>query len=674
MTIAVTRPRAQGYGALIGDDWFRMAPSQAARATVYTQDSLAKRQDNEGSAGDNVLEVGYGFSRANLTGGEGLDWWPRIVGEKGRETDAIRFWDSSNLDISRPDSGNPYHLELVKEWETFWTPTDPPVDMGASRDAFYIAESTDVHRFDDWGDNTPDDSDTLGAADVVMIDVGLDDVVIALDADGDLYIKPADSDSYLLMYEATVTGDPIISAWWRKGRVIAGRKDTANAADGELIEIAPGIGGTTGTPTTTPVVSVIDTYTGTLNDVIDAGHALVGAFSDGSLRSYVPQSDSAGDTPVLTVRAGTRVPTGETPYALGWNLGVLVFMTHATTPSSSDAIVRIYSATVLDERFDYTVGDMQLLRAWSGSVESAPSYTKNIVSSRDEIYFIVGEDTAEYSVWRLDLVTLGLFRQHDADRAAGVGLVFFDDRLAFCDGDDVILESDTVYAADGYVISPNITFGLNTPINWTNFVLEALNLQTAGTKVELYRSTNPDAILDPNHSSWIIIETYTDPAQSGVEKAAINITANQMAMMVKVYRSTNTLVSPNVKRHAVRGLPKHRDWICDVPINISDIVTAPNRMPLRVPGHGDLVHQSVISIQGKSTTLQVLDPPITFRGVVDAILEPVDYITDRGSQGQYCMVRFLGKLVGTSASSAVQGNAGTGIQLLGVATTGIGQV
>lgn len=674
--IAVTRPRAQGYGASLGSEYFRLSPSPDIGLNIYTRDSLAPRQDQQGSAGHNVLELGYAFGRSNLTGGEGLDWWPRVVGETPGELDDIRFWDSANLDIRRPKSGNPYEVTLVKELEVFWTPGSSPLDMGTSRDAVYVIEDTDIHRFDDWGDSTPDDTDTVGAAVLTAIDVGLDDAVVVLNADGDLYFKPADSDSYVLLYEqgVTDTGEAIIAAWWRKGRVIAARRDAANADDAELIEIAPGTSGTTGSPTVTPVVTVIDTYAGVLNDVVDAGHALVAAFSDGSLRSYVTQTDTAGGTPVLTVHARAQVPHGENPYALGWNLGSLLIFTTSSSPSAGTTTTRMYLAEVLDARFEFVVAGLRLLRVWESSSEVAPAYTKNIVATRDEIFFLIGEGANDWSIWRFDLVTEGVFRHHQAERAGGTGLVFFDDRLAFIDGTDILIQSATVFVASGYLITPNITFGLNTPINWTSFVLEAQGLEDSGSKIIYYRSEDPTSILSPDAAGWVLVDTFTDPAQVGVEKPIVNTTSNQLSLKVQIFRSTDTLSAPNLTRFAVRGLPKHRDWVVDLPVNVSDLVTAPGRMPLRVPGHGDVQHRKLVALQGASTTLEVLDPPITLRGVVESLVEPTLVMTDRGSQSRVCMVRFLGTLVTTAASASAQGNAGLGVSLLGVSTVGIGEI
>ncbi len=672
MVIAVTRPRAQGYGASIKNIWFRLAPDDDLPLRIYTRDSLAERQDQRGNPEENVLDIGYAFSRSNFTGGEGLDWWPRTAGEQEIPTDQIRFWDSENLEIRRPDAGEPYKLDLVPSFTDFWTPVSTPVDMGTSRDSVYVITGQIVNRFDDWADSTPEDTDDLGVA-LTQLAVGPDGSVAVLDTTGDIWFKGAQTDSYLKVYDTTADGDAAIAVWYLKDRIIAVTNDAATADQGALLEIAPVMGGTPASPTVTPIFTTIDTFQDECYDVIDAGHAIVASFSDGSIRSYVPETDTAGGVPVLTIRGRTQVPTGEVAYRMGHNLGILLFLTLEELPGMSLTTVRLYSSSVLDVRFDYVVGSLQLLRVWNDTVETTPSYTDNMVSTRDEIFFGIGEAANTYNIWRVDLVTTGLFRHAATTQTDMIGLVFFDNILAWCEGGDVVIEDTTQLATTGYLITPNITFGLNTPINWSSFTLDVLNLATGGAQVEFSASTDPEAILDVNHVSWQRIALITDPVQSGIETPIIDLNSKQLSLKLELTSSTNGLVSPTVNRTAVRGLPEHRDWIVELPVNVSDMVTAPGRMPLRVGGHGDATHNKLVDLQGASTTLEVLDPPLVLRGVVDVIMEPTHYITDRGSQGRRCMVRFLGIPISSGGSGATQGNAGWGIMIMGIGTMGTGE-
>ena len=674
MAIAVTRPRAQGYGAQIGDDWFRLAAGPDTPLRFYTRDSLAERVDQSGNPDENVLDLGFAFSRSNLTGGEGLDRFPRTVGEIPVETDPIRFWDSENMDIRRPDSGDPYSLKLVKDVLIFDTPTGTPVDMGTSRDNIYVIEGNNVLRFQDWADTTPEDTDGLGVV-LVQLAVGQDNSVAVLDTDGNVWFKGSQTASYVQVYDKATDGDAAVGVWWVKERIVVATNDPASAAAGSLIEFLPTMGGPTGTPTAVPpTYTTFDTFEGECYDVVDAGHAIVACFSDGSLRSYVPQADTAGAAPLLTIRAQTDVPEGEVAYRLGHNLGVLLVFTIEEIPSSSKTTARVYTSAVLDVRFEFVVGQLQLLRTWEDSIEAAPSYTKAVVSTRDQMFFWIGEDTATFNLWRIDLTTTGVFRHGAHARTLAVGTVIFDDRLAFCDGADVVIEHLTDYVADAYLITPSITFGLNTAINWTNFTIEATNLNVTGTQVELYRSDDIAALQDKDHASWILVASLTAQAQSGVEQAIINATSNSLALQVRLFRSITRTDTPSLERFAVRGLPRHRDFIVEVPVNVSDIIEAPGRQPLRVAGKGEANHTRLLDLQGRSTTLTIPHPPMVVRGIVDNILEPVEYTTSHGSQSRMAVMMFRGTRIGGSQAVAGFGNAGWGVAPMGITTMGIGQV
>ncbi len=673
MVIAVTRPRAQGYGAQVGDKWFRLAADPDTPLRTYTRDSLADRFDQSTNPDENVLDLGHAFNRTNLTGGEGLDRWPRVTGELPIATDPIRFWDSENLDIRRPASGAPYELTLVKDVVTFDTPAANPVDMGTSKDNIYVIHGSTVERYADWADTTPEDTDVIGVT-LIQLAVGQDNSVAVLDNAGDVWFKGSQADAYVKVYDSTTDGDNAVGVWWVKDRIIVATNDTATAAAGSLIEFLPTMGGTPASPTAVPAIyTTFDTFEGECYDVVDAGHAIVACFSDGSLRSYVPQTDTAGGVPLLTIRAQVDVPEGEVAYRLGHNLGVLLVFTVEEIPSSSMTHARVYQSSVLDVRFEFVVGQLQLLRTWENSIESAPSYTTNIVSTRDQMFFWIGETTATYNLWRIDLVTIGVFRQAAHARTTAVGTVIFDDRLAFCDGADVVIENTTNFVTEGYLITPSITFGLNTAINWTNFTIEATNLDHFGSQVDMYRSDDPAGLLDKNHSSWILVTSLTAQAQSGIEQAVINATSNSLAIQIRVFAATDLVDTPTLNKFGVRGLPRHRDFIVEVPINVSDMVEAPGRMPLRVPGIGHTNHTALLDLQGKSTTLEIPDPPISIRGIVDNILEPVTYTTDRGSQSRMAVLVFRGTRLGGGTAAAGVGNAGWGVAKMGITTMGIGE-
>ncbi|GAG34830.1 unnamed protein product, partial [marine sediment metagenome] len=207
---------------------------------------------------------------------------------------------------------------------------------------------------------------------------------------------------------------------------------------------------------------------------------------------------------------------------------------------------------------------------------------------------------------------------------------------------DVLVQDVNTYNAMGYLISPNINFGLNTKINWIAVVLEGQGLFEAGDQIELWYSTDAEAINDQDHFSWTLISRISHPTHSGIEVPMLAVQSNSLALQVKMYPTQGGTKSPILTRFAVRGFPAHRDWLLDLPVNVSDIVSAPYRLPYRLPGLGNTIHESLLNLSGASVSVEVLDPPFKMSGVVDQVMEPTTYISDRGSVMRWCQVRVRG--------------------------------
>lgn len=682
--VDIDRPKAQGYGAKLDEDWYRVAAGPDTPLRIYNQDSLAGREAIESNAYENVLDLGYVFARGDWGGGEGLDWYPRIRESEQQLLDEARFWDSANVDTSQFGTGRPFTLRLspaLAQWEDN-LPT-AITDAGNSREYFYLAEGTTVTWFDSWAlPATPAgqfDLSTLaewtpGTELIIQIAVGLGDDVMVLTNQGNLYLKPNTSAVFVSAYDVNVDGDPVRTIWWAKGRFMGDRQDIADVGSAEFLELAPVLSGPPGNPAVTLTVTVRDTFLGTLNHCIDAGIAIVACFSDGSIRSYVPiQTNPADVSSVeLQVRGQTPVPPGEEPVLLGFNQGVLLFTTIAEEAGLGTRSVRVYEAQVLDERFDFIVGNIQFRRQWRGTTESV-DITANMAITRSALYWSVLENDGKEWFWRYDLVTTGLSRYTDGGTSNLTGFIIFDEIFGVISVDGNMLYTDlTKYQPEGYIITPNINFGLNTDINWIATMLQAYNIQTGqGIQLQLYLADDEEAITDPDSPLWVLATQISAPGQAGFETPLTNFTSKTIAMQLKFFATRDDSETPEVTRLAVRGLPQHRDWIIELPINISDYVGVPHRKPVRVPYSGDQLHRNIMDLQGNHLQVELLDPPFLFRGIVDNIMNPVEYISDRGAVTRVCTMVLRGNRI--SGAQPATGDAGLGLGLLGVATLGIGQ-
>jgi len=651
-------PKGEGYNALVEGQWVRTAPNKQQPIRMYTRDSLAPRSDDTGSVYENTLDLGQAFVRADFTGGEGLDWSPRQLTRLAGEAaiDQTKYWDSANINISPPrQRGDLYTIQLSGLLE-IWHNQAGLVDLATSDNYIYVAFDALVQWWDDWGAVVPVDSKATSGTIAKIVASPTGDIC-ALLADGT--VEESINDAAFV----PVTGLTGLATniWYAKGRFIV--EDDDGAGNAVLREIA-------GAAASDP----FDTYRGTCHSIVSSGPAIVGALSDGTLRSYVPEQANQEDpTSVnLVIRGRTQVPEGEVPYLLGSNAAVLIVLTRATN-EGVDNTIRAYQAEVLDGRFDYIVGQLQSIREWVGAGDTI-DIRQNMATTRDEIFWMVQETPAEDSVWRYDLVTAGLSRHiAQTQLSTGLSLIVFDERAAMVSATNIWYSGD-LFVDEGYMIFPNVNFGVNTDISWLATTIRALGIVAGGKQIELYYSTDPTAITEPDvgpSGKWKIASRISAPGQEEVEELLTNVTARSLALQLRIYASAGGTSTPKVSRVAVRGIPSQRDWILELPINVSDIVEVPGRMPLTIPELGDSLHRSMLDKAGRSLTIDVLDPPFLFTGIIDSILEPTEYVSDRGSSSVRIVLQCRGSQRDVTISSV--GDAGLGLGLLGVETLGIGQ-
>jgi hypothetical protein len=674
------RPKAEGYNVSIDGDWFRTAAGPDAPVVIATRDSLAERQDQKASAFENVLDVGYAFSRNNLTGGEGLDWYPRIS-QLGQvvDRDAIRFWDSKNLLINEPDRGQQYSVTLALLARVFLTGAAELKDLATSSTFIYVGAGDTITWYSGWDNNTPQDSFVF-STDILRIEATTANAVWVLTDDGHLHYKPFDSDLFDEVYDLTEGSPndiPLTNIWWVKDRLLAERTPASGTTLDGVISLVEGFVenvGTPGTPNYAISFITVDTSGSRFRHVVDAGVAIVVAVSDGSLRSYVPQSDTSGAAPILTIRGTSPTPNGEEPFVVGFVAGKVLYITLQDEQGVGTRTCRIYEAEVLSEQFDFIVGNAQLLRSWSRTTEDI-SITKKMPVSRDAAFWTMEEEGTADTSWSYNAISGGVYRTSEIFADVTAPIVFNSlFGVITTPGDpanDVLVQDINARHPFGYVISPNVNFGLNTPINWIAVTLEGQGLAEAGDQIELWISDDPEAIHDTDHFTWRLIAAINHPSQSGIEVPILGLQSNSLALQVKMYPTSGGSKSPVLTRFAVRGFPAHRDFLLDVPINVSDTVSMPGRMPYRIPGLGNVIHRDLLARSGDSVQVEVLDPPFTIGGVLDQVIEPVEYISDRGSVSRYCRVVVRGKfLEGTVLGT----NAGLGIGDLGISLLGVEKV
>lgn len=672
------RPRGKGYGARLGDLWLRLAASPQSPLRIYTRDTLAGRQADTSNSYENVLDIGYDFARFDFTGGEGLDQFPRATTTTQQASDATRYFSSNGLDITRPRAGQEQVTTLARKPETFYDVAGGNIEfMAASNAHLWVTDDINLRRFDDWDDVSPAFTYTPGGAEVCykVAANNADGVLLQTDA-GNFYHKAENASTFTaLTNTASVFAN--ISRWWMvKDRIIA-MKHATGANEPYVLGV---LSWTTDYATTT--FTTFDTLQADVYEVIDAGTAILAITEDGHIRSYVPQTDTAGGAPLLTIRGISPLPGNEIPYTIAHSSGVVLVLTTVDNEDSTNRHIRAYNATLFDARFDFIVGDFQLLREWFNTEEEADQSVlgwPSIVTDRDSFWWKVAEGPAadETYIWRQDLVTRGLHRYVAADNGAGnpvYGLVLWRDHIAWSTWNGDVIRLGDLYTDIGWLITPNITHGLNTVINWISTTIDGTYLLDGlGQQLELWVSTDPTAITDWQHSSWKLITRLSNQLEGGIETPMLEISGASIALQVRMYATGTNTNSPGLNRISVRGLPSQRDFIVELPISVSDQIDAPGRVTKRIAGYGDEIYKQLLTMQGNVYELELVTPPLFMRGIIDAIAEPVPYIADRGSVGREMLLQFRGNYVPGGQTGQTVGDQALGVGLLGVATLGIGQ-
>jgi hypothetical protein len=107
-----------------------------------------------------------------------------------------------------------------------------------------------------------------------------------------------------------------------------------------------------------------------------------------------------------------------------------------------------------------------------------------------------------------------------------------------------------------------------------------------------------------------------------------------------------------------------------VPVNVSDIISAPGRRPVRVPNYGKEIQQELHLLVGENVEFELLRMNSFYRGIINNVSEPITLYSDRGSPTVIMNVEFRGSVARTVA---VTGSSGVGFGQIGLASIGLGQ-
>lgn len=644
----VAHPRGWGYGARLDDLLVRLVSSPERRLNIESAKSQAQRVQTEANAEDFVPEYGQVFSRADFSGGEGLDF----AHEPGSSGDPTRFWDSKGITVFQDRPGELRSVELLPETDTIAsTGTDATPWMVKHPDGYLL-------RVD--GNNVLKISDPTGTPGVSSEDPFPSyavDIEFLCQVGTDTWATGAGASALLSKRNAAGTWTELATAlnitsglWYVKSRLIG-------AVDEALYEINESDG--------TAVGSAIHTLPAgeAWKWAIEAGPIVLAA---GGSQVFVFQTQSG----VLTLVNQTKITDTDEPVALAYAAGVVLVGTR-------EAVVgggyrgRLYRAAVGSADAAFALTGVQLLRTWEPPNATNSAEPRAFFSTRDSIYMTVREGDTEVNLWRYYLPTGGIARNRflSATGGLGYGSTVIEDLFFVSVGNNLLIADTTLYVTEGYVITPLADHFTAASKSWLGITSHVDSVGTAGEEVQVYYTTDPEAITDPTSAAWIRAQIIRNLYDSGVEIPLTGAQSRWLAMMAVLHSNTAQTISPKLRSIAVRSFTDSEDVVVDIPISISDRIERPGKRPITVSGWGDRMYQELMAREGGPVIAEIFTPPTVVRGTIEAVGTPIVQHPERGSAGIYAVVRIRGRLVTTGA---VSGGGGGSEGALGIGTLGIG--
>lgn len=633
----VSNPRSHGYDGTIDTVLIRLGVTKETPIKDQTAEATPPKVDTSETAEDVRDEAGRRYSRSDLSGGAGLDF----LHTANRSSDAaLRFWDSKGVDVFGTDRGDIYDARLMRRMDPVAGVNGTAiVDVATVNGVVYVANGTGIYSHDG---TTATLRVTL--ANITKM-VGMGNSLYTLDTTNGIQRFDVLTSWTPTVVDATIYDD----MWAVKSRILAVKSNV-------LYDVSA----------TTPTILTLPPAE-TVNDVIDAGPAILAFSTTGTIHTLALDDSliliPSGDIPFVD-----EVPTLAAPSFNTFGLAT------AEENAAGGTVMRFYVAQ-LSRSAPYTLTDVQLVFQ-IGDRDSTGNYTAQaMLGTRDSIYVAVPEeDSTTTTLWRYYTPTGGYARSYEiADDA--LSCVEIDDRMWVAATTDVYRETD-LYITEGYVIGPLADFFTADEKQWVGGELSGVKL-VSGTGLELYETTDPAVINDPNSTGW----TLATKLRVGEEKRTATLFAGNESRYHAakiVLRSDSTrIATPGFRSYSFRGLPNpDRDILIQIPINVSDQIDSPGKRSINVPGRGEAIEAVLREYEGKQVVVELYRPALLVRGLIEKFESVIETITTRGAVRRilYCLIRGTRITDDDSDYGTTTTGDDLGVMTLGLPTLGTREV
>ena len=604
-----SNPKRKGYDFRLDNQLYRSAVGPGREMTIQSSDVADAGVNVRQNPEDFTSNIGRIYSRNDFSGGSNLDTAHR---SNGNPNDVRRFWDSQGVDVFNTDLGKGYNVQLLHTTEKTQALSSAVSHMAVVGTRIYVSDDETLYKSDDGGLNFSVQSENLTAGYQIK----------GLAAHGDLLYITANNGSAGEIETLTSGGtstqkmsaavyDKIFSV---KGQLIVSIGNALHAYDG----------------TTTVGSAIVTLPSGqTFTDATDAGAVVLVTATDGRIYSL---KDISG---TLTLKGQTEIP-GEQVTCIVQSQGQVFYGTKEVQ-TGSKVIGRLYRAnlTVADDL--YVLAQNQLIKQWDeDGIDNSPN---TLFTTRDSVYTGVKETASTSFLWRYYLPTAGIARYYKASAGGTINnIVHVNEKFLFTVTSDGVYQQTSDFETEGFIVLSAADFFTAESKQFVGAELSTLSLPT-NTSVEVFYSTQFEALNDPNDSSYV--KAFTQTSGTGDSEKQISEVSRYIVGKL-VLKSTNGANTPQVKSVQFRALARPELVVAQIPINISDRVERPGRKPLRVKGLGDALYDSLRSKEGDSVTLELFDPSEIIRGVVERISYPINSNVERGSITQYAIITVRG--------------------------------
>lgn len=621
-TANVTRPRADGFGVLLNEDYFRLAVGPERPLTIQTTELQAPPVQTAQNPEEIGTEFGQVYARSEFSGGEGLD---RAHQREEVEGQATRYWDSLHVNIRPPQPGEPNSISLLHATEVRVGGVSPAtVAPGASfaylDDRLYSPRGDDVlvilNPLAADSTETIEDPHAGEPATSVQSVVRLGEIVYAALGPNGIHRKVPGTG---WVHWSDLDADRL---WAVKDRIVARGRQTPS----QLFEVVS----SGAAPVALKTLSDGTVWT----DVVDGHLALLASSLAGDIYTFV-----ASEQGELVERTRLGFENGPV-LGMAQTRGVVMIASRAPGQGNLQRY-RIWRSVLSPQ---YELVETQLLREWRIE-DAAPFYPAPVRAVGDRIYAATpatAPGNTEPETWCYDVRTGGVARDLTFNVGEIRDLIGIAGRLLAVAADAAVHRETETFRTSGWLITPLGDFFRSEDKQWVGSKLVVQEALVSEQRVDLSYTTSPAAIIDPDDPSWTLTQSITG-APDNSEQVIEGARSRYIAGKVELFSSLTNDASPHVLSASFRGYPVDPDLIVELPINVSDVIERPNRSPVRVGGLGQATYTALKALEGEAVQMTLLRSGDQVRGIVELVSAPSEGISDRGSVTTFAAVRVRGR-------------------------------